>query len=141
MSEAWGRVRRRYALLEEVLDAVERSGVGALRRRSGEIEAEYGDAGLGGFLVDVQRRWQRAFDARLDMVLEHAEPEQVAGAVADVWTRLSAQRPATRAVLDAYAGHPALEPGEARHGALLRAATGMDLTALHPTLPGHAQTA
>jgi hypothetical protein len=126
MSESWGRVRRRYALMEEVLAHVDRAGPAALPQWRERIEAEYDGEGLGGFLRDVQRRWHRAFDARLDAVLE-SDPPDPAGAVAELWQTLAASQPATRLVLDAYAGHAALGPAEARHRRMLRLATGVDL--------------
>jgi hypothetical protein len=126
MSEAWDRVRRRYALVEEVLGDIGGSGTAVLPRWQERIEAEYDGEGVDGFLRDVQRRWHRAFDARLDAVLENDTPDP-ALAVTHLWQTLSAAQPAVRLVLDAYDGHPALDAAETRHRAMLRAATGVDL--------------
>jgi hypothetical protein len=126
MSGTWDQVRRRYALVEEVLDGVGRAGAAAVPRWQEPIEAEYDGEGLDGFLRDVQRRWHRAFDARLDAVLE-SDPPDPAAAVTDLWQMLAASQPAARQVLDAYAGHAALAAAEARHRRMLHLATGVDL--------------
>jgi hypothetical protein len=126
MSEGWERARRRYALVQEVLDNVGGAGVSALPLWQDRIEAEYDGEGLGGFLRDVQWRWHRAFDARLDAVLE-SDADDPAAAVAGLWRELAASQPATRLVLDAYAGHAGLAPAESRHRRMLRLATGVDL--------------
>ncbi|HEX2176532.1 MAG TPA: hypothetical protein VHG70_11540 [Nocardioidaceae bacterium] len=142
MSETWDRVRRRYRLVEDVLGDVEREGIEALRAWEGALAAEYGaedDDGLGGFLTDVQRRWQRAFDARLDAVLEDAGPD-TAAAVAELWRQLAERFPATRLVLDAHHGHPALATAQARQRRMLKAATGVDLDDLRTDLFESQQT-
>lgn len=130
MSEAWERVRRRHALVVEVLDSVaDAHGTDpatAVTRWRDRIDAEYGDDDLAGFLRDVQRRWQRTFEARLDAVLEQ-EGSPSAEAVAQVWRSLREAQPATRLVLDAHAGHPAVAPDRTRQRATLLAATGVDL--------------
>lgn len=137
MPEAWDRVRRRHALVEQVLDRVGDSGASALPRWHDRIEAEYVGEGLGGFLRDVQWRWHRAFDARLDALLE-SDPTDPATAVAELWQELTASKPATRLVLDAYAGHPALAAADTRHRRMLRLATGVELEHVHthPDAPG-----
>jgi hypothetical protein len=128
MSESWERRHRRYRLVDDVLDDAIRTGVQAVCRHHDAIAAEYGTEGLGGFLIDVQRRWHRAFEARLDVVLESGDGDP-ATAVGALWQTLAHTLPGTRLVLDAYADHPALTGAEARHRAMLRAATGVDLPA------------
>lgn len=125
MSEAWDRMRRRYVLVEEVLGHVDRAGIGVLPKWQERIDAEYDADGLGGFLRDVHRRWQRAFDARLDAVLESDAPDPATGATR-LWRTLAASQPAARLVLDEYAGHAALVAAEARHRQMLRTTIGVD---------------
>ena len=134
MSAPWELVRRRYRLVEEVLADVDRDGLDALRGWDAAIGSEYdGEDPFGGFLADVQRRWQRAFDARLDGVLEDggSEPRD---AVVALWEALADRHRAARLVLDAHAGHPALDPGRRRHRLMLLAATGVDLDDVQPDL-------
>ncbi|MBE1561884.1 hypothetical protein [Nonomuraea africana] len=90
-----------------------------------EVAAEFGD--FGGFLQEVQRRWYRAFDARLDAVLEE-RPQDVHDALVRLWRDLALTMPAARLMLDANAGHPALVEGDDRHRRLLHAATGVVLS-------------
>jgi hypothetical protein len=134
MSETWERRHRRYRLVDDVLDDATRRGARAVFRQHDAIAAEYGDAGVGGFLTDVQRRWHRAFEARLDVVLESGDADPAA-AVAVLWQTLARTLPGTRLVLDAYADHPALAGAEARHRARLRAATGVALPDIRRTEP------
>ncbi|HWL97942.1 MAG TPA: hypothetical protein VNP20_11380 [Nocardioidaceae bacterium] len=131
MSAAWDRVRRRHRLVESALDLVRVGGVDELAAMDAQIRAEYAEEGFDGFLRDVQRRWHRAFDARLDGVLESGVADTRA-AVLMLWQHLAQTHPQTRLVLDAYADHPALQPAERRHGDMLQAATGVDLAALPP---------
>ena len=131
MSAAWDRVRRRHRLVESALDLVRVAGVDELAAMEEQIHAEYAEEGFDGFLRDVQRRWHRAFDARLDGVLESGVADTRA-AVLMLWQHLAQTLPETRLVLDAYADHPALQPGEARHRGMLLAATGVDLATLAP---------
>jgi hypothetical protein len=129
MSAAWDRVRNRHRLVETALDLVRVAGVDELATMEAQIGAEYAEEGFDGFLQDVQRRWHRTFDARLDGVLESGVADTRA-AVVMLWQHLAQTLPQTRVVLDAYAGHPALEPAKARHRRMLLAATGVDSATL-----------
>jgi hypothetical protein len=131
MSAAWDRVRRRHRLVESALDLVRVAGVDELAAMEAQIRAEYAEEGFDGFLRDVQRRWHRAFDARLDGVLESGVDDTRA-AVLMLGQHLAQTLPETRLVLDAYADHPALQPAEARHRRMLLAATGIDLATVAP---------
>lgn len=107
MSYAWERTHRRYRLVHAVLDDMAAAGTPVLSAgRLAEIEAEYGR--LDGFLQDVQLRWYRMFEARLD-----------GDGVPGLWQRLAAEQWPMRLLLDAYAEHPAVLAGEAHHGAKL----------------------
>jgi hypothetical protein len=131
MSAAWDRVRRRHRLVESALDLVRVAGVDALAAMEEQIRTEYAEEGFGGFLRDVQRRWQRAFDARLDGVLESGVDDTRA-AVLMLWQHVAQTLPETRLVLDAHADHPALQPAQGRHRRMLLAATGVDLATMAP---------
>lgn len=123
MSDSWDRLHRRHRLVHAVLDDMARTGKPAVAAMfATAVDAEFGD--FGGFLRDVQLRWYRAFDARLDMVLEN-EPDDLPGAVAELWRDLVDAMPAARRLLDNHAGHPALTPGDEHHRRTLRAATGI----------------
>jgi hypothetical protein len=123
MSDSWNRAHRRYQLVHAVLDGIAGTGRPAVPARlAADVDAEFGD--FGGFLRDVQLRWYRAFDARLDTVLE-TEPDDLPAAVADVWRDLSDTMPAARLLLDAHAEHPALTALHEHHRRTLHAATGI----------------
>jgi len=103
-----------------VLDDVSRSGsTEAVSGWAEDIEAAFGD--LDTFLRHVQRRWYTALGARVDGVLERGAVDRQAE-VRAAWSELAAADPGSRMVLDAYAGHPALQHGERRHAGLLAAA-------------------
>jgi hypothetical protein len=92
---SWESTHRRYQLVQSVLDEIARTGrpevPSHLRAR---VDAEFGD--FGGFLREVQRRWDRSLEARLDgFDIAH-----------EVWQELAGDLPATRLLLDAY---PVLE--------------------------------
>jgi hypothetical protein len=129
MSANWDEVRRRHRLVHEVLTHAQRQGAAAVAAAQDEIEQEYAEEGLAGFLLDVHRTWQRAFDARLDAVLENA-PGDLATAVTEMWGRLATDFPGTRLVLDAYAEHPTVARAAERHRRRVLAGTGVDLAAL-----------
>lgn len=106
MSGAWERTHRRYRLVHTALDEVARTGrpevPGSLRA---DLDAEFGD--FGGFLREIQRRWYRSFDARLDGVLDEG-PDDLAAAARQVWQELAGDLAGTLLLLDTYAEHPAL---------------------------------
>ena len=130
MSETWDRTRRRYRLSEEVLRDVDRRGLPALAGWQERIEAEYDDdGGLGGFLRDLQARWRRTFDARLDAVLED-ESAELDRAVPRLWAALASELSSTRRILDEYADHPTPAALQARHRRQLLALTGVDIADL-----------
>jgi hypothetical protein len=134
MSSSWDRLHRRNRLVRAVLYEVGRTGRPAVAARfRGDVDAEFGD--FGGFLVEVQLRWYRAFDARLDTVLEN-EPEDLPAAVADVWAGLADAMPASRLLLDANAEHSALGPIHAHHRRTLRSATGIRHESISVGPPG-----
>jgi hypothetical protein len=122
MSDSWDRLHRRHRLVHAVLYEIGRTGRPAVAAKfRADVDAEFGD--FGGFLAEVQRRWYRAFDARLDALLEH-EPDELEPAVADIWAALADRMPATRLLLDTHTGHPALRELHAHHRRNLRAALG-----------------
>ena len=119
MSDSWDRLHRRHRLVQAVLCEVGRTARPAVAAKfRADVHAEFGD--FGGFLLEVQRRWYRAFDARLDMVLEH-EPDDLAAAVADIWADLAETMPAARLLLDTHTDHPALRELHAHHRRSMRA--------------------
>jgi hypothetical protein len=126
MSTAWEQTKRRYRVLHAALEEfADTAAVSPATRVT--IDAVFGD--FDEFLLAVQRRWQRSFDARLDLVLEKSSTD-TAGALRRLVRELGRDLAETRALLDAYAGHPVLAPGEERHRAAVRAATGADPTEL-----------
>lgn len=124
MSEAWERTRRRRRLVNSVLDRVSRQGIPSLTRSErAEVDVEFGD--LGGFLGEVQAYWYRAFDARLDQLLEE-DGLELGAQVDALWRALSREQPGARRLLDAYADHPVLTAGHEHHRRRLLATTGVD---------------
>lgn len=120
MSTAWQRVHDRYRLAAQVLEEVRRSGRPEIPARwADDIEAVFG--GVEGFLRHVQRRWYTALATRVDALLEEGAADRQA-ALRAAWLDLVRVDPASRLLLDAYAGHPALAHGERRHSTLLAAA-------------------
>jgi hypothetical protein len=127
---SWGTTRRRFRLMHTVLDEVARTGRPVVPEgMRADVDAEFGD--FGGFLREVQRRWQRSFDARLDGLLE-APPDDLVAAGRELWRELAADLPETRLLLDTYAAHPALAEGAQRHRTALVAVLGTDEDALRP---------
>jgi hypothetical protein len=119
----WERVHKRHELVHAVLDDLSSAGRSTVPARfAAEIEAEFGD--FGGFLREVQLRWYRAFDARLDALLEN-EPDDLRGALIDLWRELVDAMPAARRLLGAYATHPALVPLDRHHRRSVHAVTGI----------------
>ncbi|NUR83362.1 MAG: hypothetical protein HOY71_04655 [Nonomuraea sp.] len=104
---SWEQAHRRYRLAHEV--AGDFAGRGTLEPWLPEIEAEYGE--LDAFLRDVQVRYFRAIEARLD---------DYAGA------ELTGVHEDFRRLLGEYAGHPALAEGLIRFRSSVLAATGVD---------------
>lgn len=122
MSDSWDRLHRRHRLVRAVLSEIGRTGRPAVAAKfRADVDAEFGD--FGGFLIEVQRRWYRAFDARLDGLLEH-EPAELEPAIADLWAGLADTMPATRLLLDAHAAHPSLRELHDHHRRTLRSALG-----------------
>lgn len=122
MSEAWDRTHRRYALTQAVLGDIAGTGTAAITpHRQAQLEAEYGE--LAGFLQELQARWYRIFDARLDMVLETTTAGHDPGrAVRALWQQLAAEHPAMWQLLQAHRTDPALAAGQAVHRARLQTA-------------------
>jgi len=118
------RTRRRHRLVTDLLDDVARHGPAALTDWQDAVAREYGDDDLAGLLTDVECRWQRIFDARLDGLLEN-DAAHLPEAVVHLWDTLSEELSGTRLLLDAHAGHPALVRAETRHRAMLAAVTGV----------------
>ncbi|MGK5559335.1 hypothetical protein ACSNOI_47845, partial [Actinomadura kijaniata] len=85
-------------------------------RRRAEVDAAFG--GFGEFLLEVQRLWYRAFDARLDALLED-RPRDMDAALAALWHGLAADTPGARLLLDAHLDHPALADLHRRHHRML----------------------
>jgi hypothetical protein len=130
MSTAAERTRRRHRLVTDVLEDVDRRGPAALASWDEPVKSEYGDDGVEGLLSDVWARWRRTFEARLDGVLETADPADLPAEVTRLWRAMSAEFPGSRMLLDAHADDPGLARVQARHARLLRAATGVDLADL-----------
>ncbi|MFG2002762.1 hypothetical protein ACGFNU_26740 [Spirillospora sp. NPDC048911] len=139
---SWSRTHRRHQLVHEVLADIGTDGRPEIPVwRQAEVDAEFG--GLGQFLVQVQVRWYRAFDARLDALLE-AWPQDPPAALDELWLGLSDTMPTARLLLDAHLDHPALEPVHVRHQLMLHAATGIYRKPddwPRPVPPPHADTA
>ncbi|MGW4469965.1 hypothetical protein ACWENQ_09850 [Nonomuraea sp. NPDC004354] len=118
-------MRRRQQLVHAVLAEVAATGQPVVPAAlAAEVTAEFGE--IEEFLREVQRRWYRAFDARLDAVLEEW-PRDMRAALLQLWREIAAAMPEARFLLDAHAGHPALAVLDAQHRRRLRTATGVDL--------------
>ncbi|MFI6392591.1 hypothetical protein [Nonomuraea sp. NPDC050540] len=120
---SWESSRRRHQVVHAVLADITATGrtcvSGELAAR---VAAEFGD--FDGLLREVQLRWYRAFDARLDALLEDWPPD-IDAALTALWRDLSAAMPGARFLLDAHAGRPALTDLDAHHRRTLHAATGV----------------
>jgi hypothetical protein len=125
---SWNRAHRRHHLVHLVLSAISDTGrpeiPAGLRP---EVDAEFG--GLEGFLREVQSRWYRTFDARLDALVE-CWPDDVHHALHELWREVSIAMPEARALLDAHVDHPALAALHRHHRRQLYAATGVHLDPL-----------
>lgn len=122
---SWSRAHRRYQLVYAVLTDIAGSGRPVVPARwQAEVEAEFGDCGE--FLRDVQIRWDRAFDARLDALLEVWPPDMHV-ALVELWLDLAKDMPTVRFLLDAHIDHEALADLHSRHRRELQAATGVYL--------------
>jgi hypothetical protein len=123
MSDSWDRTHRRYRLVQDVLENISRSGRPVVPAAlTPAVDAEFG--GFDGFLRDVRLRWYRAFDARLDALLED-EPDDLDAALAHLRHELAGDMPAAAILLAAHAEHPALRALDLDHQRKLRAATGI----------------
>ncbi|MGH3360229.1 MAG: hypothetical protein ACRDO7_15615 [Nocardioidaceae bacterium] len=123
----WEQVHRRNRV---VRDIVERAADGQLPLSADDreaIEAEF--SAFDDFLLQVHALWARAFDARVDSVLE-CRPLDRTAAVADVCAGLADDLPGVRRVLDEHADAPLLRRAVVRHERLVRDATGVDLAGL-----------
>ncbi|MFI6910019.1 hypothetical protein ACIBKY_52785 [Nonomuraea sp. NPDC050394] len=131
---SWESSRQRHLLVHAVLADIAATGRPSV---SGElaarVAAEFGD--FDGLLREVQLRWYRAFDARLDALLEDWPPD-IDAALTALWLDLSAAMPGARFLLDAHAGRPALAALDAHHRRTLHAATGVHAVRL-PRPPPH----
>lgn len=122
---SWDRTHRRHQLTHAVLDGIALSGEPVIPARlRAEIDAEFGD--FSEFLRYVQHRWNRAFEARLDALLENHPPDMKA-ALIDLWEGLAEAMPTARLLLDAHDGHAALAVLNSHHRRMLHAATGVQL--------------
>ncbi|MFD9893499.1 hypothetical protein ACFWY9_29495 [Amycolatopsis sp. NPDC059027] len=122
---SWNELHRRQRVVQAVLGEIAESGLPVIPAgRRAELDAEFG--GFDGFLREVQFRWYRAFDARLDAVLEE-DPADVHAALVRLWHELAAVMPAARLLLDACTGHPALAELDDHHRGRLYQATGVRL--------------
>ncbi|MFD1935621.1 hypothetical protein ACFSKW_29540 [Nonomuraea mangrovi] len=130
---SWDRVRRRHQLVHAVLDDIAATGKPEVPSGlAGEVVAEFG--GFAEFLCDVQRRWYRSFDARLDALLEESSKD-MRDAVVRTWHELAAAMPSARFLLDEHDGHPALAELDEHHRRVLHAATGVDLDLVRSARP------
>lgn len=122
--------RRRYRLIEAVLDDVRRSGEPVVPAGlRDEVDAEFG--GLDGLLLAVAHRWHTAFVAHLDAVLEEG-PADLSTAVAELWCSQAAVHATSRALLDAHADRPVLIEAADRQRRDVLATTGVDLALRRP---------
>ncbi len=131
MPDSLTPARRRYRLIEAVLDGARRAGRPVVPAElSDEVDAEFG--GLDGLLLAVARRWHTAFAAHLDAVLEDS-PDDLSTAVVDLWSSQAAVHATSRALLDAHADRPAVVAAEDRQRRDVLATTGVDLATHTPT--------
>lgn len=120
--------RRRYLLIEAVLDGVRRSGTPTVPADlRPEVDAEFGD--LDGLLLAVAHRWHTALLAHVDAVLED-DPPDLTAAVTELWQAQARIHAASRALLDAHASRPPLAAAAARQRGDVLAATGVDLDSI-----------
>jgi hypothetical protein len=130
---SWNRAHHRHQLVHAVLAAISDTGrpeiPPGLRP---EVDAEFG--GFEEFLREVQIRWYRTFDARLDALIE-SWPDNIYEALDDLWQDVSRLMPAARSLLDAHVDHQALASLHRRHRRQLYAATGVHLDPLLTSRP------
>ena len=124
MSDTWNQLHHRSEMLHVVLDDVRRGRPSRVAVADNNVQSEFEN--FGDFLLDVNAIWTRAFDARLDALLD-APPVDMAGAVEELRRTLDAELPAVRSILNDYADDPALAFASARHAARTKAATGVEL--------------
>lgn len=119
----WERVHRRNRVVRDIADraAGRRSALTDDDLRA--VDAEF--SGIDDFLLQLHDLWVRAFDARLDGVLECAPSDRHA-AVAELCDGLARDLPGARRILDEYADEPGLARAVARHDRRLLDATGVD---------------
>jgi len=127
------QIRRRHQLVHAVLADVAYTGEPVVQPHwKTAVDEEFG--GFDGFLLEVQIRWYRAFDARLDAVLE-APPMDMRAALINLWHELAEIMPAARVLLDAHLDNPALTELHQNHRRRLHAATGVRLALRPAALP------
>lgn len=141
---SWNRAHRRHHLVHAVLAAVSDTGTPEVPAElRAEVDAEFGS--FDGFLREVQIRWYRTFDARLDALIE-AWPDDIHDALHELWQETTRLMPAARALLDEHVDHPALAVLHRHHRRQLYAATGVHLDPLltsrppQPRPPEHRRT-
>jgi hypothetical protein len=119
----------RRELLQGVRDHVARSGDPSLPWESlPGLQEEFRDTD--DVILALHQRWYARFAAHLDGMLENP-PDDLPGAVYELWERLTADDPAGRYLLDAYRTRPAVARAEEQQRLLLAQATAGEL----PQLP------
>lgn len=130
---AWERVHRRNRVVRAVVDRAADGPASPTPAEREAIAREFVD--LADFLLAVHALWTRAFEARLDAVLETGQlgPQPAA---AEAWSDLADALPGARRILDAYADQPELARATALADQRLLTATGIDARALAPAGAG-----
>lgn len=114
MADGYTRYRTRRALVNEVLDHVDRTGDPALpwAQVSG-LAAEFNQPR--DLLLALQHRWTTQFTARLDALLE-SPPGDWETAVQRLWNELAAEMPVLRRILDEHPDEVDVIAGSPPHG-------------------------
>jgi hypothetical protein len=122
----WERVHRRSRVVREIVDAAADRGPVLTADDLRRIDTEF--SGLGDFLLQVHGLWARAFDTRVDAVLEGPTGDLPAS-LDRVGAELARDLRGACRILRAYAEHPDLSGALLRHDRRLLQAPGVERAA------------
>jgi hypothetical protein len=119
----WQEFHRQSQVLHAVIEHVERAGDGRLPWEKVPAAAEvFGTPE--GLLLALHQRWEMMLDSRLDQALEY-DTHHAPTTVVQTWSRLAAEYPGLRRLLDNSATDPALVAASRQEYRLLAVAAGL----------------